>query len=80
MQVDVLRAIGIGIEIGNNPLGVERRMHQHSGQPLQFAPLFMRRIVIQAGGRPRLIDQIAAFITDNQETAGSRTVKGLRCA
>ncbi len=46
-----------------------RGMHQHTGQPPQFAPLLMRRVIIQAYRRPRLIDQHAALVAGDEEAA-----------
>lgn len=53
-------------------------MHEHTGQPPQFAPLLMGRIIIQTHRRPRLIDQYAALIAGDKKTAGSRAVQRLR--
>ena len=74
VQIDMLGAVGVGKQIGDDPFGVERGMHEHTGQPPQLAPLLMCRIIIQAHRRPRLIDQHAAFIAGDQETAGRRAV------
>jgi hypothetical protein len=75
VQVDVLVPLA-SVSLVTIPCA-ERRLHQHLRQALEGAPLLLGRIVIKRG-RPRLIDQVAAFIAGNQETAGSRAVQRLR--
>ena len=70
----MLGAIGVGIKIGDNPLRMEWCMHQHTRQTLQLAPLLVGGIIVQADSRPRLIDQFAAFIAGDQESARGRAI------
>ncbi len=74
----MLRAVGVSKQVGNDTFGMEGGMHEHTGQPPQFAPLLMGRIIIQTHRRPRLIDQYAALIAGDKKTAGSRAVQRLR--
>ncbi len=74
----MLSAVGVSKQIGDYPFGMEGGMHQHTGQPPQFPPLLMRRVIIQAHRRPRLIDQHATLVAGDEEAARGRAVERLR--
>ena len=73
------RAIGISAEIGHRPLGVERQPSNILAEQ-QFAPLFMRRMVIQKLVVGHGDDQIFAFITDDNQNRAGAVSWGLRFA
>ncbi len=77
MQADMLRSVGIGIDIGDDTFGAKRGLHQHLRQPLELVPLLLRGIVRQRDGRPGLIHQLAAFIAGDHKPARCRAVKRL---